>query len=68
MNCNCKYTETILGIVILVFVWVDFYSKWIITIAAALLIIHALTCKNCGACQTCMPDAKSTKPVKKKKK
>jgi len=53
MNCNCKYPEIILGIVILGFVlwestvsWLP--SKWIIVGASALLILHALFCKHCS--------------------
>lgn len=49
MNVNCKHAETILGIIIIVFAWwIIGASQWIITIAAALLIIHAMKCDNCG--------------------
>ena len=50
MGCNCKITELILAIIIIVFVWWQTtWSGWIITIAAALLIIHAVSCKGiCG--------------------
>jgi len=49
MGCNCKYVETVLGIIIIVFAWWQVgASQWIITIAAALLILHALKCTNCG--------------------
>jgi len=48
-NCNCKVTELIVGVVILVFaLWQTSFSQWIIVIAAALLILHSFTCKNCG--------------------
>jgi len=73
MTCNCKWCTTIIGIVILVFLfWETAASTWIIAIAAILLIIHAFMCKNCGACANCgssgaMP-AKFSKPIKKKKK
>lgn len=51
MGCNCKVTEIIIGILILVFTWwTTDYSGWIVTILAVILIIHALTCKKCGAC------------------
>jgi len=50
MDCNCKWTEIIIAAVILVFTFVDFYSKWIILIAALALLLHASTCKNCGHC------------------
>ncbi len=49
MRCNCKITEIILGVIILVFVlWQVWIWDWIITIAAILLILHAIRCKNCG--------------------
>lgn len=58
--CNCKVFEIIISIIILVFaLWEVSYSKWVIIIAAALVLIHALTCKNCAAC--------SEKPSPKKK-
>ena len=48
-NCNCKNTEIVLGIVILVFaLWETTYSKWVIVVAAILLLLHAVSCKNCG--------------------
>lgn len=54
MDWNCKWTETILGVVILIFaLWPELLgaivSTWIVVIAAALLIIHTFTCKNCQA-------------------
>lgn len=53
MGCNCKVTEIVLGIVVLIFaLWPDWIgamaSKWIVGIAAVLLILHAATCKNCA--------------------
>ena len=49
MGCNCKLTEIIIGVVIIVFaLWQIGASQWIVTIAAALLILHALKCENCG--------------------
>jgi len=61
MECNCKWTETILGIVILVFaLWGGMYADWVIIISAVLLLIHAWKCKNCG---TCMPEEQS-KPMR----
>jgi len=50
-NCNCKVCEIVLGIVILVFaLWQTSFSQWVIVIAAILLILHAVSCKNCGVC------------------
>ena len=45
----CKsWCEAILGLIILVFALVETtYSKWIIVIAAVLLLIHSFTCKKC---------------------
>ncbi len=41
--CSWKWTDIILGIVILAFTWmVSAASKWVVTIAAVVLIIHAL--------------------------
>jgi len=64
--CNCKWTEIVLAVLILIFaIWpaTVSWSNWIVIIAAAILLIHALMCKDCGKC------APTTKvPVKKKKK
>ena len=55
MECNCKMTDSILGIVILVFaIWPTqifsaMVSKWIIIVAAILLLIHAYKCNTCAA-------------------
>lgn len=54
MSCG-KWTNSILGIVILlVTIWPTMFSamtnKWIVIIAAILLVIHACCCKNCGMC------------------
>jgi len=52
--------EAILAIIILVFAfWETTISKWIIVIAAGLLLYHSFTCKKCFA---------SPMPVKTKKK
>ncbi len=60
--CNCKATEIVLGLLIIIFAfWQTTYSQWIIVISAVLLLIHALGCKNCE-----MP--KTKKPARKKKR
>ena len=42
MMCSWKTNDVILGAVILVFtLWQTSFSKWIVVIAAAILIIHA---------------------------
>ncbi len=45
----CKsWCEFILAAIILIFaLWATAYSKWIIVIAAVLMIIHSCTCKKC---------------------
>ncbi len=63
MGCNCKWTEIVFGVVIFVLaVWPQLFgamvSKWVVGIAAVLLVFHALTCKNCGACGPNMKPAK----------
>ena len=52
-NCNCRWTETILGVAILIVtLWPNFLgisaSWWIVVVAAVILILHAWSCKNCG--------------------
>ena len=45
MKCNCKVAEIILGIIILLSLWllpIQYYS-WIITIAAVIIVLHALS-------------------------
>ncbi len=53
MECNCKVTEVILGIIVLVFaIWPTWLglnvTQWIIGIAAVLLILHAIKCNSCA--------------------
>ncbi len=61
---NCKWTETILAVVILVFSFLESdLGFWVIIISAVLLLLHAWTCKNCGMCSTDVGI-----PLKKKKK
>jgi len=45
----CKsWCEAILGIIILVFVlWETTISKWVVIIAAIVLIWHSFMCKKC---------------------
>lgn len=44
-----SWCEAILALVILVFALWDtwIYSKWIVVIAAIVMIIHSFTCKKC---------------------
>ncbi len=69
MNCNCKWVETVLAILIIVFAfWETSFSTWGIVIAAVLLLIHGWTCKNCGMCKNCMEGGKVPKKQKTRKR
>ncbi|MBS3099471.1 hypothetical protein J4462_04615 [Candidatus Pacearchaeota archaeon] len=52
MGCNCKWFEIIVALVILIVtLWPKLIagaSWWVTLIAAVVLLIHALMCKNCG--------------------
>ena len=68
MGCNCKWTEIVIGLVILIFtIWPGIIgvtaSWWVIVIAAIVLILHAFMCKPCS---TCAPSADISKTVTKK--
>ena len=66
--CNCKATEIVLGLIILVFAfWQTMYSKWIIVVAAAILVIHGLMCKNMSNCMPMPAKSPARKKVAKKK-
>jgi len=53
MQCNCKHTEIVLGLLILIFaLWQTAYSQWVVVISAVLLLIHAFWCKNSESCET----------------
>ena len=60
---NSRFKEAFLGAVILVFTWWNVSaSKWIITIAAAVLVLHGLACGRCyGMMHEEMPRAKRKK-------
>jgi len=69
MNCNCKWVELVLAVVILVFtIWPSQIlsagiSWWLVVIAAVLLIVHSLFCSKCnGICAGMM--AKSSRKKK----
>jgi len=62
--CNYKACQFVLPLVILVFAfWETTWSKWIIVVAAALILLYSLGCKA-GGRNTCVPNSK---PVAKKK-
>lgn len=49
---NCRICESVLSIVILVMVlWPNMLgtiaSKWVVIVAAVLLLLHAIGCKDC---------------------
>lgn len=55
MHCNCKWTETVLGLVILIItIWPNLLGVsatwWVTLIAAILLVLHAWSCGCCGMC------------------
>ena len=56
MGCNCKWLEIIVAIVVFALaVWPGILgtaSKWVVAIAAIILFIHALMCKNCRMYKT----------------
>lgn len=45
----CKsWCEAVLGIIILIFAfWQTTYSKWVIVVAAAIMVLHSFSCKKC---------------------
>jgi len=57
MNCNCRWTEFVVAVLVLVFtIWPTqiFAAKaswWLVVIAAAVLLVHSLMCSKChGLC------------------
>ncbi|MBU2052670.1 MAG: hypothetical protein ABIJ14_02990 [Nanoarchaeota archaeon] len=66
--CNCKATEIVLGLVVLVFaLWETFaYSKWVLVVAAVVLILHGLKCSTLASCA---PSAKkpASRPAARRK-
>ena len=51
MECNCRWTESVIAIVILVFTFWNTvtWGKWVVAIAATVLLVHSFSCKNCCA-------------------
>jgi len=75
MDVNCGWVQTVLSALILVFViWPTqilsaAVSWWIVVISAALLLVHALSCKKCGGlCCGIGTDMKEAGKSKQKKK
>lgn len=68
MYKTCHFGMWLLPLIILVFaIWQTAYSKWIIIIAAALLLIHVLFCSCCKSCEVSKKAKPKRKPKKKKK-
>lgn len=69
MFCKCNWYEAILTIVIIAFSFMRAASaKWVVVIAAVLLLIHALSCNKCGMCEGMNADAKKSYSSKKGKR
>lgn len=53
MGCNCSLVERVIAVVILVFaIWNTSASRWIIGIAAVVLLAHSFKCPNCKVTAT----------------
>ena len=62
MDCKCNWVEAILAIVIIVSATMaGASSKWVIIIAALLMLLHALFCRKCQMCEPSMMESKSMK-------
>ena len=69
MYGKCRWVQTVLSAIIIVLaLWPNIIgavaSKWVIVVAAALILIHSFGCKACAACGPEMME----KPAKKKKR
>ncbi|MBI4116427.1 hypothetical protein HY449_01645 [Candidatus Pacearchaeota archaeon] len=63
---GCRWIEAILAVLIIVFTWWPtqilsaVVSMWVVIVSAALLLVHALFCKNCeGLCMGMMKQRRS---------
>lgn len=64
MSCNCRWTEGVLALIILIVtIWEFSASMWITIVAAAILLLHSLFHHRCG-CAMCSGEMKSM-PAKK---
>lgn len=69
MGCNCKWCELVIAIVILVFAfWMTAWSKWIIVIAAIVLLLHSFLCRSCMMCEQHKGGMAKSMPASKKKR
>lgn len=77
MGCDCKWAETVLSLIILVFaLWPNILSpvlsKWLVVASAVILLVHSLSCKNLSSCKPMKSEKvpmvqKAKKPIKKKR-
>ncbi len=56
MSCNCKSCEAIIAVIIGVLaIWPNLLgavnSRWVIIIAAIVLLVHSFACKHCMMCK-----------------
>lgn len=62
MNCKCNWVESILALIIIIFAYMGSpSSRWVIIVAAVILLLHALMCKKCKMCEEPMMMEKSHK-------
>jgi len=65
MGGNCKWIQIVIGLVVVIFtLWPQgTWSKWLVVIAGALIVVHASSCKKCGVCA---PEAGKGKKKRKR--
>ena len=65
MNYNCKWLEVVLLLLIIIWaIWANLFgipSFWVIIVAAVILLIHELGCKNCHVNMKAKPKKKAKK-------
>ena len=70
MGCDCKWAETVLSLIILVFtlwptaIFSAMASKWLVVLSAVVLLVHSLSCRNLS----CKPVKSEKMPVMSKAK
>lgn len=64
MYGNHRHWEAVLSVLILIFAfWQTMYSKWVIVVAAALILLHTAGCGDC-----CSVEQAAPKKMAKRKK
>lgn len=63
MGYNCKWTEIVIGLLVILFAWwTPTYTAWILTVLGLLMLWHAF---KCSSCHNCLPVGNMrTTPVK----